>query len=80
MIGSPQVVTFIVAVVVAVVVAPVAVDEAPTKVRLNKINPLLRSTALPFSTSTSPTSRRLPVPCSSNPHPPQIAFASTSTL
>jgi hypothetical protein len=76
--GSPLVAAFAVAVVVAAAAAPVAADEAPTKVCLNKINSLLRSTALPSSTSISPTSRRLPVPCSSDPHPPQLA--STSTL
>ena len=78
--GSPLVVVFAVFVVVAAAAAPVAADEAPTKVRLNKINPLLRSMALSLSTSISPTSCRLPVPCSSDPHPPHLASASTSTL
>ena len=77
--GSPLVVTFAVAVAVAAAAAPIATDEAPTKVRLNKINLLLRSMALHSSTSTSPTSRCLLVPCSSDPHPLQLVFASTST-
>jgi hypothetical protein len=77
--GSPLVV-FAVTVVVAAAAAPVAAAKAPTKVRLNKINPLHRSTDLPSSNSISPTSRRLPVPCSSDPHPPQLVSASTSTL
>ena len=76
--GSPLVVVFAVTIVVVVAAAPVAADEAPTKVRLNKINPLLRSTAPP--STTSPTSRRLLDPCSSDPHPPHLASASTSTL
>ena len=76
---SPLVVAFAVAVVVTAAAAPVA-DEAPTKVRLNKINLLLRSSASPSSSSTSPSSRRPPDPCSSDPHPPRLASASSSTL
>jgi hypothetical protein len=50
------VVAFAVAIVVSVAAAPVA-DEAPTKVRLNKINLLLRSSVSSSPSSTSPYSR-----------------------
>ena len=78
--GSPLMVVFATAVVVAAAAAPVAADEAPTMVRLNKINSPLHSTAPPFSTHSPPTSRRLLDPCSFDSHLPHLASASTSTL
>ncbi|KAG0519168.1 hypothetical protein BDA96_09G241100 [Sorghum bicolor] len=62
---SPLVVAFAVAVVVTAAAAPVA-DEAPTKVRLNKINLLLRCSVSP-SSFTSPSSRHPSYLCSVSP-------------
>ena len=91
--GSPLVAVFAVAVVVAAAAAPFAAGEAPIKVCLNKINLLPRSSPSCSSTSTLPSSRRLPDlrspvlyppfllpdPCSPNPYPPLLASASTSS-
>jgi len=77
--GSPLVVAFAVAVVVTAAAASVA-DEASTKVRLNKINLLLRSSVSPSSSSTSPSSRHPLDLCYSDPHPPRPASVFSSTL
>ena len=76
-------VAFAVTVVVTAAAAPVA-DEAPTKVRLNKINLLLRCSVSP-SSSTSPPSHH-PHICARSPpsplppraslrHPPDLCFS-----
>ena len=84
--GSPLVVAF--AVVVSAAAVPAA-DEAPTKVRLNKVNLLLRNSVSPSSSSTSPSSRHPPDLCSVSPssstspssrHPPDLCYSDPHPL